>query len=828
MNLNNRVLNGIVIDEYNNRISAADIYIKDINKFGSEKVKTNQRGEFKLILVELTDKVIEAKAINFFDTSIILSFKEYDFQDTLIIRLRANLIIIDSIIYSKPENKIQIKGDSTIYKLDGSLNGSGKLESVINQLPGLSLQNGKVYFKGKSVSKILIEGDDIFNSNLELALKKIPANFFNELIVSENYVDNPILKGFLNTKDVIIDLKIKDDYRNKFIHSGALDVGNISKLGLDYENMSFGSNKYVNIVGWDSQPHFDETHLKVSETNHLYVNPIFSKSIFENYTQDNLIQIKNNLVSSNTILNVKNGGKLSLNFDGRLLKELNSISMEIEDLKSSGFSLLNRKDNINNNFSLMNSIKYKRIPNNLSSIEINIDGGIFKDNYSQLITSKNTFTEVKLKDYDFYFNSNTEWIYKNNDAQIWSIKGETNYSKNNGKYTLINEDQNYSQSVYLNSVDLKNIKKWNNQHQTIGYNLYSFNYNTFFYFENIYENPSFQLNRIIHTLNYYRNIKFSKIIAESNLDIKYFQSSSRLDLNKKLGFKGFRANYNIDLVYKPHLNHKVQAGFYTENTPYENLDIMPIPYKIDFNMNTTGWEEDGMQNFSGWKFNYLYSNLYNQFIVFFNLLYSNKKHTLREEVIYSNAEFFMKKNLNPPLGSIYINSSLSKYLQPLNGTIIVDFNFNKGNYILSYNNKSDLYTINNNQQKITYKSTFNSFIQFQTSVLFRTVSTVSNQNKNSKLNVNNNINLHLKWNKVLSIAIESSMFKISRDENRVRPLINFTGRSQINKRLDFTFKTFNILNETELDYWDIHEFMRRKIRYEIPPRTFNFIFSYRF
>lgn len=827
MNLNNKVLNGIVIDEYNNRISAVDIYFKDINGGGSEKVNTNLKGEFKLILAELKDKVIEAKAIDFFDTSFILSFKEYDFKDTLIIRLRSIIIKIDSIIYSKP-NMIQIKGDSTIYNLDGLLYGSDRLESVINKLPGLSLQNGKVYFKGKSVSKILIEGDDIFNSNMEMALKKIPANYFNELIVSENYIENPILKGFLNSKDVVIDLQIKEDYKNKFIHAGALDIGNLSKIGLDYENMSFGSNKYVNIVGWDSQPHFDESHLKVSEKNHLYVNPIFSKSTFENYAQDNLSLLKSNLVSSNSMLNMKNGGKLSLNLDGRLLKEMNSISMEIEDLKSSTFNLLNRRDNVNNNLSLINSLKYKRIQNNFSSIEMNIDGGIFNDNYNQLISSRNTFTEIKLKNHDFYMNSNMEWIYKNKDAQIWTIKGEANYSENRGRFTLIDSGQNYSQSVYLNSVDLKNIKKWSNQHQTIGYNFRSSSHNTFFYFDNLNEKSSFQLNRIIHTLNYYRNIKFSKIIAESNLDLKYFLSSRRLDIDKKLGFNGFRANFNIDLVYKPHLNHKFQAGFYTENSPYENLDIMPIPYRIDFNMNTSGWEGDGLQNFSGWKFNYLYSNLYNQFIVFFNLLYSNKKQTLREEVIYSNAEFFMNKSINPPIGSLYINSSLSKYLQPLNGTILFDFNFNKGNYILSFNNKSDLYTISNNQQKITYKSTFNSFIQFQSSVLFRTVSAVSNHNKNSNLNIDNHIKIHLKLNKVSSIAIESSLYKISRDKDRVRPLINLIGRSQINKRLDFTFKTFNILNETEFVYWDIQEFMKRKIQYEIPPRAFNIILSYRF
>jgi hypothetical protein len=97
---------------------------------------------------------------------------------------------------------IQQKGDTTIYKADQFRSGTEKtLEDVLKKLPGISVtEEGDVFFKGKQIQKLLIEGDNVFDKDYKVGTKNISADMVSEIEGIENYSDNPTLKGLSEKK----------------------------------------------------------------------------------------------------------------------------------------------------------------------------------------------------------------------------------------------------------------------------------------------------------------------------------------------------------------------------------------------------------------------------------------------------------------------------------------------------------------------------------------------------------------------------------------------------------------------------------------------------
>ncbi|WP_448529992.1 carboxypeptidase-like regulatory domain-containing protein [Raineya sp.] len=113
---------------------------------------------------------------------------------------------------------IQQKGDTTIYKADQFRSGTEKtLEDVLKKLPGISVtEEGDVFFKGKQIQKLLIEGDNVFDKDYKVGTKNISADMVSEIEGIENYSDNPTLKGLSEKKETVLNIKLNNKKSRPF------------------------------------------------------------------------------------------------------------------------------------------------------------------------------------------------------------------------------------------------------------------------------------------------------------------------------------------------------------------------------------------------------------------------------------------------------------------------------------------------------------------------------------------------------------------------------------------------------------------------------------
>lgn len=128
-------------------------------------------------------------------------------------------------IYIKAPPNIEINEDTTKYNVGRFTSQEDKnLESVIKKMPGMEVdKNGTISFKGKRIEKILLEGDDLTGEGYKAITKNLKPQFVEEVQAIEHYVEDDLLKGIINSDDIVLNLKIKDKKAKKIV--GSVDAG---------------------------------------------------------------------------------------------------------------------------------------------------------------------------------------------------------------------------------------------------------------------------------------------------------------------------------------------------------------------------------------------------------------------------------------------------------------------------------------------------------------------------------------------------------------------------------------------------------------------------
>lgn len=137
-------------------------------------------------------------------------------------------INLKSLTQSLPEVRLESKpiwqnDDTTFYKLSAFSNGLEKnLGDVITKVPGFSINGGTLLYKNKVVSKILIQGEDVFSEKQSVLLANFPADVIENIQAMENQADNRLLKGLIDGNKTIVNLTIK---KNRIRGFGYFDAG---------------------------------------------------------------------------------------------------------------------------------------------------------------------------------------------------------------------------------------------------------------------------------------------------------------------------------------------------------------------------------------------------------------------------------------------------------------------------------------------------------------------------------------------------------------------------------------------------------------------------
>jgi hypothetical protein len=417
-------INGVIIDINTNVIEGATIIIKTVDKnntiaFGiSDKqgrfsIKTGS-GKFLLKISYLGYKTITQ--------SIEMKNESVSLQTIVLVE---NSTELDEVILKAENNGIIQRGDTTTYKIEKFLNGNEEnLKDIIGNLPGLGINDkGKITANGKEIDRLLIDGENLYKRQHQLATDNISSEMVKNIELIRNYKDFESLHQKEKTGVTALNIKIKDDFKNKF-------TGNI-------EMYSGFKDKYkmnIPIFNFNKKIKFS----LILNSNNLGDSPIKIEDYFSLVNSDTRnSNNKNSKVVFSNLNDLPRFLSSGINVNSKINNfiTLSSIFNPTDKLKVDFYSIFNnsnQKEIFSKNILLNPSI---------SSIEINEKNNIKEKNYFGVMRLKSIYKINSNNVFSFITNLSID-----NTKQIKNIE---NYSNNDFNFI---KEEHIPENLLFNSV----------------------------------------------------------------------------------------------------------------------------------------------------------------------------------------------------------------------------------------------------------------------------------------------------------------------------------------------------------------------------------------
>lgn len=120
------------------------------------------------------------------------------------------------------------RDDTLVYAAAKYRDGSErKVEDLLRRLPGVEVSDeGEISVGGESINRILIEGQDAFGHNYQLASKNINADFVEAVSVIDHYSDDKLTDDLTGNQELVLNLELTEDRRNVLFGEAQLAAGN--------------------------------------------------------------------------------------------------------------------------------------------------------------------------------------------------------------------------------------------------------------------------------------------------------------------------------------------------------------------------------------------------------------------------------------------------------------------------------------------------------------------------------------------------------------------------------------------------------------------------
>ena len=666
------IVHGILKQEDNKAIPFANIRLLDA-------VNNN------LIAYETTniDGVYEIKVNNFSKYWLVASCISYKEERKLIevttVKTMVNFILkediqqLSEIIINTKALDVYEKNDTISFNLKKLTNGTeANLKDVLKKLPGISLEDGKIYAHGKVINKVLINGDE-FTLNQRTLSETLAAKMIGGIDLLKDYKENSILSNFNTEKEQALNLKIKKEYLGVFKGEIGLGSGLIDK----YSGRGFGYNlgdKFKTSIIADAN-NTGENPITITEFIELKGGIL---SLFGNRPSplSNELGLNNSIIPLSSIYasKVKNEfGSCNINYrystktkiSGSILvfntgfdswDESTSVytlgdkSITIFDksktqkatlMQQGNFSVEYRK-NVNENIVYKVVESFSKADNN---VEINTSNFIWQ-HFLQEVKSENKYLDQDLsllKRYSnqFIFYSSIHYTFENKENNTLWINKEGSQ--------LINQTYGFMRNYAASEIQMV-YKPLKIQYE---YNL-GIRYNSVKHNTNLLGSNYVLGNDYLNTTN---NLTYNNTNVYSNFSI-----------NKKTGFFQYLASltpsyFNIGATKNIFLLYNLKTDFYFSKNNYLNFSVQNNYTVIDDQKTFSGLFANSYRDFSisnlqnnnfaakkSFSFSYNLNKILTGTSIYANVSYSELKNTITTNTeTFNNAQYNITNYLIAPL-----------------------------------------------------------------------------------------------------------------------------------------------------------------------------------
>ena len=243
-------IKGIITDETNiplEMVSVALLSLKD-NAFLSYTT-TDEKGMFLLNDIPKDTIVLQLDLLGFKTFSKKLIYKK-ELIDLKTIVLKEDIGQLDEIVITAVV-PVQIKKDTVSFNANSfKVNFDDNIEGLMNKLPGIEIEEGKIVAQGTTVTKIFVDGKEFFGGDPSIVLKNISADAIAKIEVIDKNSDEAELTGVNDgNKEVVINFTLKKSKKNRGFGKVAAGLGLDNRYFSNLNYNQFNSKSQLSIIG---------------------------------------------------------------------------------------------------------------------------------------------------------------------------------------------------------------------------------------------------------------------------------------------------------------------------------------------------------------------------------------------------------------------------------------------------------------------------------------------------------------------------------------------------------------------------------------------------
>lgn len=246
------ILRGTVRDSLNQPLPFVNIYVQESDNAPIVAFSaSNTEGVFELTLENPLKAFLVKAALLGYETRAIKVENSDNPLPKFDFKLNPKAFSLKEVVVSA-SNKIIQKSDTITFNADRFRDSTERnLEELLAKIPGVGVsQDGVISVQGQPIKKILIEGDDLTGRNYQLMSKNMTADVIDKIQIIDKFTENRLLVGIQKTDDKVINITIKDKYKNLIFGNASIGLGTDSRfnhaLNLMTIRKSFKSINFAN------------------------------------------------------------------------------------------------------------------------------------------------------------------------------------------------------------------------------------------------------------------------------------------------------------------------------------------------------------------------------------------------------------------------------------------------------------------------------------------------------------------------------------------------------------------------------------------------------
>ena len=847
---------GTIKDYQNRGIQNASVSLLDQTDDILGYSFTNENGDYSILLNKSKENLIKIEIACLGYQKISLQINDLEKKQNFTLSEKSESL---QEVIINANKKIRTDQDTTFIKVNSFSNKTEQtVEDILKKLPGIEvLKDGTIKAHGKTIDKLLIEGEDVFDKNYKMLSKNLDAKVLDEVQIIDNFEDNPILKKLNNSDKIALNLKLKKGLKNVWFGNATIGSGIISENRWK-ENINLGLlKKKIKLFYFGDYNNLGEKATDLIVANVLD-NSKFSEDRIE-LKAKTLYSIVNNEIQffSKTQSTFNNAFLNSLSFTSKVKKELSIrgvfyLANDIQNQNS--FAITNY--NIENNPISFKETNFYNNKKTLASTEIEMKYSpndknyitnlfIYKNNPNKtsnnlLFNSEAINQETVLENYSIYNHLKhtiqlNEKIVLNNYFYVGNdkINEQTNIlSPNINNFLNISNEENINlnanNNLFYFGIKSKVISKIKKLDFTNSIHLESSN-------EQFKNNLEFE-NQNINTYQNNTTLKLLNIFQENTFRLNF---SKKIDITTSINFQNTEFNNESTSKNIFFINPSVFFNIKKTSLGSFSLSLAENNTLPEINQLTSTFQLTDYRNFFRGT-NYK-NPIINQTSSFNYSFYNDEKRfSINSSLLYINTKSFYN-NSSAITNDFNFNSSIQT-----KGSQNYNFNFSFVNYIRKLKLASKIETINNrisspinvnstefsdsksyiNSIKYSATTYFTTPINFDFGFSYNYFQSQFQNIKTSNINKDYFLNINYKISQTIQAESNNSIYLVNNQTYSFNNIIlNYTPKES---KFSFRFILNNLLNENQFTFISINNYSFYQSNIQLVPRYILATIKYRF